>query len=168
MVNNLVAINGSIYSGPLTQRNGTGFGKEAHKSQIHAMQLFEFIFMRFADGHNLRHIYFIKSSEQGRLLLRGYEGYEAPPELAAVPVIGARVFTQDGKKIAQYRVARHESVAWEFRASDFGVEVPTEGQIIEKNGWVAVVRPSGEQCSVIAFRGSKAEMQAFLEALPKP
>lgn len=102
------------------------------------------------------------------LLLRGYEGYEAPPQLAGVAVIGARVFTQDGKKIAQYVVDRHESVAWEFRASDFGVELPADGQMIEKNGWVAVVRPGGEQCSVIAFRGSKAEMQAFLEALPKP
>ena len=102
------------------------------------------------------------------LLLRGYEGYEAPPELAGVPVIGARVFTQEGKNIAQYLVDRHESVAWEFRASDFGVEAPTEGQIIEKNGWVAAVRPGGEQCSVIAFRGSKAEMRTFLAALPKP
>lgn len=102
------------------------------------------------------------------LLLRGYEGYEAPPELAGVPVIGARVFKQDGKKIAQYLVDRHESVAWEFRASDFGVEAPPGGQIIEKNGWVAAVRPGGEQCSVIAFRGSKSEMQTFLESLPKP
>lgn len=102
------------------------------------------------------------------LLLRGYEGYEAPPQLAGVPVVGARVFRQDGKKIAQYVVDRHESVAWEFRASDFGVELPAEGQVIEKNGWVAAVRPGGEQCSVIAFRGSKDEMRTFLEALPKP
>jgi hypothetical protein len=102
------------------------------------------------------------------LLLRGYEGYEAPPELAGVPVIGARVFTQDEKKIAQYMVDRHESVAWEFRASDFGVEVPAEGRIIEKKGWVAAVRPGVERCSVIAFRGSKSEMKDFLESLPKP
>lgn len=100
------------------------------------------------------------------LLLRGYEGYEAPPPLAGVPVSGARVFTQDGKKIAQYVVDRHEAVVWEFRASDFGVELPPEGRVIEKNGWVAALRPAGEQCSVIAFRGSKDEMRTFLESLP--
>lgn len=103
------------------------------------------------------------------LLLRGYEGYEAPPELAAAPVIGARVFVQDGKKIAQYVVEQHESVVYEFHAADFGVQLPAEGgwRILEKNGWVAAVRQSGDHCLMLSLRGSAAEMRTFLASLHK-
>lgn len=103
------------------------------------------------------------------LLLRDYAGYEAPPELAAVSVVGARVFTRDGKRIAQYVVEEHESVAYEFRATDFGVQLPPGGgwRVLEKNAWVAAVRQSGEHCQMISFRGNAADMRGFLAALPK-
>ena len=103
------------------------------------------------------------------LLLRGYEGYEAPPELADVPVVVARVFSQDDKKIAQYVVEQQESVVYEFHAADFGVQLPADGdwRILEKNGWVAAVRQSGDHCLMISFRGSAAEMRTFLESLAK-
>ena len=98
-----------------------------------------------------------------------YEGYEAPPELAALPVHGARVFTQDGKQIAQFVVTLPESVVCEFHATDFGVQLPTDGgwRIVGKNAWVAAVRQSGGLCFMISFRGSPAEMRTFLESLPR-
>ncbi|MCE9609667.1 MAG: hypothetical protein K8R23_05610 [Chthoniobacter sp.] len=103
------------------------------------------------------------------LMLHGYEGYEAPPELAAEPVVAARVFARDGKRIAQYAVEQHESVVFEFHATDFGVQLPADSgwTIIQKNARVAALRPSGEHCVMISFRGSKAEMRAFLKTLPK-
>jgi len=104
------------------------------------------------------------------LMLHGYEGYEAPPELAAEPVVAARVFARDGKKIAQYAVEQHQSVVFEFHATDFGVQLPAEGgwTIVQKNARVAALRTRGEHCVMISFRGTETEMQAFLQTLPKP
>ena len=103
------------------------------------------------------------------LYMRGYEGYEMPPELAAVPVIGSRVFRQDGKPVAQFVVEKHDSVVFQFRAADFGVQLPADGgwQVLEQGQWVAAVRQHGDHCFMIAFRGIEADMRAFLQTLPK-
>ena len=103
------------------------------------------------------------------LFVRGYEGYEMPPELAALPVIGSRVFRQDGKPVAQFVVEKHDSVVFEFHAADFGVQLPADGdwQMLEQGGWAAAVRQHGDHCFMIAFRGVEAEMRTFLETLPK-
>ncbi len=101
--------------------------------------------------------------------MRGYEGYEVPPELAAVPVVGSRVFRQDGKPVAQFIVEKHESVVFEFHAADFGVALPEDGdwRVIEQGEWVAAVRQHGAHCYMIAFRGVPAEMRDFLQTLPR-
>ena len=101
--------------------------------------------------------------------MRGYEGYEMPPELAALPVIGSRVFRQDGKPVAQFVVEKHDSVVFEFHAADFGVQLPADGewQLLEQGGWAAAVRQHGDHCFMIAFRGSEAEMRTFLQSLGK-
>lgn len=102
--------------------------------------------------------------------IRGYEGYEVPPEFAAEQVIGSRVFRQEGRPIAQFVVEKHESVIFEFHAADFGVQLPADGEwrVIERGGWAAAVRQRGAHCHMIAFRGAAAEMRAFLQTLPKP
>ena len=101
--------------------------------------------------------------------MRGYEGYEVPPELAALPVIGSRVFRQDGKPVAQFVVEKHDSVVFEFHAADFGVKLPADGewQVLEQGGWAAAIRQHGDHCFMIAFRGVEADMRAFLQTLPK-
>ena len=101
--------------------------------------------------------------------MRGYEGYEMPPELAALPVIGSRVFRQDGKPVAQFVVEKHDSVVFEFHAADFGVQLPADGewQLLEQGGWAAAVRQHGDHCFMIAFRGAEAEMRTFLQSLGK-
>jgi hypothetical protein len=101
--------------------------------------------------------------------MRGYEGYDVPPELATLPVIGSRVFRQDGKPVAQFVVERHDSVVFEFHAADFGVQLPADGdwQVLEQGGWAAAVRQHGDHCFMIAFRGVEADMRTFLQSLPK-
>ena len=105
------------------------------------------------------------------LYMRGYEGYEAPPELAAVPVIGARVFRQDGKPVAQLRLVlkKHDAAVFQFHAADFGVQLPADGdwKVFEYDGWAAAVRQHGGHCCTIAFRGSAADMRTFLQSFPK-
>ena len=101
--------------------------------------------------------------------MRHYEGYEVPPELAAVPVIGSRVFQQDGKPVAQFVVEKHDAVVFQFHAADFGVRLPADGgwQVLEQGRWVAAVRQHGDHCFMIAYRGTEADMRTFLKTLPK-
>ena len=101
--------------------------------------------------------------------MRGYEGYEVPPELGVLPVIGSRVFKQDGKPVAQFVVEKHASVIFEFHAADFGVQLPPDGdwQLLEQGGWAAAVRQHGDHCIMIAFRGAEEDMRAFLQTLGK-
>ena len=106
--------------------------------------------------------------------MRGYEGYEMPPELAALPVNGSRVFRQDGKPVAQFIIEKHDSVlfdsvVFEFHAADFGVQLPADGdwQVLERDKWVAAVRQHGDHCYMIALRGVEADMRTFLQTLPK-
>lgn len=102
--------------------------------------------------------------------MRGFEGYSVPVELAALPAVGSRVFQIDGHSIAQVAVDRHDSILYVFRAADFGVEIPPNEawRVIAHEGWAAALRRNGDICSMIAFRGEKAEMRAFLAQLHAP
>ena len=103
------------------------------------------------------------------LYIRGFEGYETPPELAALPVLGGRVFRYDGRVVAQAVIDKHESLLYEFRASEFGVKLAPDGEwlVLAKDQWVGAIRQKADRCFLIAFRGSKADMHQFLQSLPK-
>lgn len=102
--------------------------------------------------------------------MRGFEGYTVPADVAALPVVGSRVFRIDGHAIAQLAVDRHESILYVFRVSDFAVELPDEKawKLMEFEGWAAALQRRGDICSMLAFRGTKSEMHEFLAALKKP
>jgi hypothetical protein len=106
------------------------------------------------------------------LYMRGYESYEVPPELAALPVIGSRVFRSEGRAVAQVAVGNTDAMRFlihEFRASDFGVQLPSGGPwlVMTKDDWVGAVRQQGDQCFLVAFRGTKAEMDDLLKSFKK-
>jgi hypothetical protein len=103
------------------------------------------------------------------LYMRGYEGYEVPKEIASLPVIYSRVFRLDGKPIAQFATENHDSLVYEFHASDFGVELPQGGdwRLLAQDEWTAAIRQRGDHCFMILLRGSKSEMNDFLKSLPK-
>jgi hypothetical protein len=102
------------------------------------------------------------------LYMRGYEGYEVPPEIAALSVIASRVFRLDGKPIAQFAMERHDSLVYEFHASDFGVQLPQDGdwRFLDQDDWIAAIRQHGDHCVMILLRGTKSEMKDFLKSLP--
>jgi hypothetical protein len=104
--------------------------------------------------------------------MRGYEGYEAPAELAALPVIGSRVFKVEGRTVAQLAVGNTDALRcliFQFHASEFGVQLPADGdwQVLTQDDWVGAIRQRGDHCLLIAFRGGKDEMKEFLKTLPK-
>lgn len=102
--------------------------------------------------------------------MRGFEGYAVPPQLAALPVVGSRVFRIDAHPIAQLTVDRRDSWLYVFHASDFGMALPEEEpwRLMEYESWVAALRRRGDICWMLAFHGTKAEMREFLATLEKP
>jgi hypothetical protein len=101
--------------------------------------------------------------------MRGFEGYSVPPEIAALPVVGSRVFRVDSHAVAQLTVDRHDSWLYVFHASDFGIELPEEDswRLIRYEGWVAALRRRGDTCWMLAFHGKKSDMREFLAGLEK-
>jgi len=102
--------------------------------------------------------------------MHGFEGYAVPAEAAALPVVGGRVFHIDGYPIAQLAIDRHDSILYVFRASDFGIDIPADSpwRVIAFEGWAAALRRHDDTCSMLAFRGEKSDMRAFLATLKKP
>ncbi len=103
------------------------------------------------------------------LYMRGYEGYEVPPELASLPVVGSRVYRSEGRPVAQLAVDLHNTLVYQFHASEFGVQLPPDGdwQLLTKEEWVGAIRQQGDHCLLVAFRGTKSDMHEFLKSLPK-
>jgi len=104
------------------------------------------------------------------LLMGNYEGYESPPELAGMPVVGWRVFYYDkGRRVAQAAIDKHELLLYEFHANDFGVQLPDDSGwvLLTKDAWVGALRQHQDHCVLLAFLGSKSDMHEFLKTLPK-
>ena len=102
------------------------------------------------------------------LYMRGYEGYQAVPELAAVPVPGARVFQVDNTAVAQLAIEENGMLIYEFPAAELGVRLPDGAwQILQADAWVAAVRQHGAHVVILAFRGNKDQMRAFLAQHPR-
>jgi hypothetical protein len=104
--------------------------------------------------------------------MRGYDGFESPPDLAALPVIGSRVFQIDGRTVAQFAVGDADAprcLVLQFHASEFGVQSPTGTgwKVLTEGEWVGALRQHGDVCFLIAFRGNKGDMDEFLKTLPQ-
>ena len=102
--------------------------------------------------------------------MHGFDGYSLPPELGPLPAMFARVFKSDNGPVAQFAVQKHEMIVHVFRAGEFGVDLPHgEGwRTFDHEGWAAALRRHGGNCYLLAFRGTKAEMDDYLASLPKP
>jgi hypothetical protein len=59
-------------------------------------------------------------------------------------------------------------LVFQFHASEFGVQLPEEHawKVITQDAWVGAIRQHGDHCFLIAFRGTKADMEEFLKTLP--
>ncbi|MDP9292476.1 MAG: hypothetical protein M3O82_08955 [Verrucomicrobiota bacterium] len=121
-------------------------GVELEPISIKGAKLEDWIFLKFALDH-----------------------YSLPGEFAAVDVAGCRVFQQDGLSVAQAALKDHQAIAFIFRAADFRVQ-PNRGErwaIFHDEEWAAGIRKDGQNCVVVAFRGTEEEMSDFLRARTK-
>lgn len=101
--------------------------------------------------------------------MRGFEGYALPPEMGALPVVGSGVLRLDGHPIAQLAIDRQHSILYVFRTADFGVGLPADEpwKELDHEGWAAGLRCHGTLCYLLAMRGTREDLQAFLAALKK-
>ena len=97
------------------------------------------------------------------LYMKGFEGFNLPPEFAAVPAVGWRVFTFQSHRIAQLAIDRHNAIIFVFRASDFGIQLDREWHVIDKDQWSGAVKEQDGLCTLVAIRGDPAEMQQFIQ-----
>ena len=114
--------------------------------------------------------------------VRGYDGFEAPADLAPLRTVAARAFHFDGRTLAQMAIGEGSMTEaaigegdgirclfFEFHASEFGVQLPADSgwRVLVDNDWVGAVRQHEDHCFLIAFKGTKADMQEFLKTPQK-
>ena len=99
--------------------------------------------------------------------IRGFEGFRVPAQLARLPAVGSRVFKQNGHPVAQVAIDSHNALLYIFRSADFGLQLPEEGRwrVFSQDAWGYALQQSDGLGTVIAFRGTTAEMQEFLSSL---
>ena len=100
-------------------------------------------------------------------VLRGFDQMMVPPDLGALPAVGARTFQSAGHTVGQVAIDRHETILNVFRASDFSVRLdPADGwKIFEQGEWAAAIRQRGDICTLLAFHGNAGEMEEFVLSL---
>jgi hypothetical protein len=103
--------------------------------------------------------------------IRGYDGFEAPPDLAALEVVGSGVVRFGGQTVAQIAVGHENTlrcIIFEFHASEFGVQLPADAdwKVLTHDEWVGAIRQHGDHCFLIVFKGARPDMQEFLKTLP--
>ena len=99
--------------------------------------------------------------------MRGFEGFTVPQPVAQLPVVGMRVFRQNGHRIAQLAVDSHNALVFVFNAAEFGIDLGAgnDWHVWEQDQWAAAIRADQGTCTMIAFRGEIDEMQRFLQIL---
>ncbi len=103
--------------------------------------------------------------------MQGFDGFRVPEEFADNRVVGARLFTYEGERVAAAAVPIDERRAffYSFEAHPFGVSIQPEGKwsfttFGAKDGNVLAARQVGSKCFVVTFEGTKPEMEGILRA----
>lgn len=99
-----------------------------------------------------------------------FDNFSVPAGFQHFKAIGARIFDQDGSPIVQIAVPKNNMLFYIFHANDFHVKLkqPNQWHILQHDDWVAALRGDGENCFMIAFHGTKDEMQNLLQHIPSP
>ncbi len=95
----------------------------------------------------------------------GFEDYFLPAGFENFETAGARLFKQDDEPVAQVAIPELNMIFFSFKAEDFGVSLPNDEWHTFRDGeWVAAVLQHDEECFMVSFRGSRADMDDFLNA----
>ncbi|MBV8352015.1 MAG: hypothetical protein JOZ21_07045 [Verrucomicrobia bacterium] len=97
-------------------------------------------------------------------LKHGLEHYAVPKQFASMKTVGCRVFKFNGATVAQIMaIADKEVLFYMFPSDDLGIKVRDgKWEIVEDDNWVGGVTGVNETCFLVAFKGNKNDMKAFL------
>ena len=107
-----------------------------------------------------------KDLEDYFFLKHGLEHYSVPKELGNLKAIGCRVARVDGADVAEIMTGNsRETFLFLFQPKELGVKVkPGRWEIIQGEYWVGGLSGDGDMCCLVAFRGTRDDMKAFLRA----
>jgi hypothetical protein len=110
-----------------------------------------------------------KDLEDYFFLKHGLEHYSVPKELGNLKAIGCRVAKVDGADVAEIMaVNAKEMLLFLFQPAQLGVKIkPGRWEIIQGEYWVGGLNGDKEMCCLVAFRGTRDDMKAFLRAEAK-
>jgi len=100
-------------------------------------------------------------------MLKGYDNFRVPPGFENFAVVGVRSFKVENEVIAQAAVLQDENTIffYSFPTQPFGISVNPEKswRITEADRSVLAIREEDGTGFMIAFRGTKADMETLLE-----
>lgn len=101
------------------------------------------------------------------MFMKNIDGFAVPPDFSDYHVVGGRVFHDGGFPVVQLAVEENEMFFFLFRLGDFDMKLRDgEGwRVFAVDDWVAAVRASGDLGFMIAFPGTRAEMNAILKSI---
>ena len=110
-----------------------------------------------------------KDLEDYFFLKHGLEHYSVPKELGNLRAIGCRVAKLDGADVAEIMaVDAKETLLFLFQPKELGVKIkPGRWEIIQGEYWVGGLNGDGDVCCLVAFRGTRDDMRAFLRSTAK-
>jgi hypothetical protein len=110
-----------------------------------------------------------KDLEDYFFLKHGLEHYSVPKELGNLKAIGCRVANVDGADVAEIMVVNaKEMLLFLFQPAQLGVKIkPGRWEIIQGEYWVGGLNGDKEMCCLVAFRGTRDDMKAFLRSEAK-
>ena len=95
----------------------------------------------------------------------GFEDYYLPSGFENYQTVGARLFKQDDEPVAQVAIEENNMIFYSFKAEDFGVQLPNDQWHVFKDGdWVAAMVQHDDECFLVAFRGSRGDMEQLLKS----
>jgi len=97
-----------------------------------------------------------------------FENYRVPSEFASYKTVGCRVFKQNGARVAQVAVEQDNLIFFIFQPTDFGVKLRNKDgwRSFEQGDWAGALRVYDGTCVMLALRGDKDDVNAFLAKLP--
>jgi len=102
---------------------------------------------------------------QDWFMLKGYDNFRVPPGFENFGVVGVRNFKVENKAVAQAAVPENTMYFYSFAAGPLGITISPEKswRITEADRTVLAVREEGGTCFLVAFRGTKKDMQRVLK-----
>lgn len=108
---------------------------------------------------------------QDWFMLKGFDQFRVPAALENVEVVGVRLFKENDEPVAQILIPENHIYGYSFSAAPFGIDLVPEKawRITEADRMAYAIRQEDGICFLLAFKGKKQNMQAFLQkhgALP--